>query len=63
MDLNSEENQGLEDIQRRATKYILNDFKMDYKSRLEALSMLPPMHRLEINTIMPVKAPREHLNI
>ena len=33
--------QMLERIQRRATKYILNDYSMDYKSRLTSLHLLP----------------------
>ena len=33
----------LERIQRRATKFILNDYSMDYKSRLTSLGLLPLM--------------------
>ena len=42
----------LERIQRRATKFILNDFHSDYKSRLSSLNMLPLMMSLEINDIL-----------
>ena len=38
-----------ERIQRRATKYILNDYTPTYKSRL---SLLPLMHIYEINDLM-----------
>uniref|UniRef100_A0A1X7TL42 Uncharacterized protein n=1 Tax=Amphimedon queenslandica TaxID=400682 RepID=A0A1X7TL42_AMPQE len=37
----------LERLQRRATKYILFDFQMDYKSRLETLELVPLMYYLE----------------
>ncbi len=42
----------LEGVQRRATKYILNDFTSDYKERLQALGLLPLMYILEMNDIM-----------
>ena len=42
----------LERVQRRATKFILNDFSSDYKSRLVALQILPLMMQLEVNDIM-----------
>ena len=41
-----------ETVQRRATKYILNDFSSDYKSRLTKLNLLPLMMQLEINDII-----------
>ena len=37
----------LEKVQRRATKYILNDYTSDYKQRLITLGMLPLMHYYE----------------
>ena len=42
----------LEKVQRRATKYILNDFTSDYKSRLVELQILPLMMEFELNDIM-----------
>ena len=42
--------QGGEDS-RRAMKYILNDYSMDYKSRQESLSILPLMYIFEIYDI------------
>ena len=42
----------LERVQRRATKFILNDFSLDYKSRLVVLQILPLMMQLEVNDIM-----------
>ena len=42
----------LENIQRRATKYILNDYASSYRSRLIHLSLLPLMHIYELNDIM-----------
>ena len=42
----------LERVQRRATKYILNDFTSDYRSRLVALGMLPLMYTLELQDII-----------
>ena len=41
--------QKLEQIQRRATKYILQDYSSDYKTRLIALNMLPLMMIYELN--------------
>ena len=42
----------LEQVQRRATKFILNDYTMDYKERLVQLDMLPLMYIiLELNDI------------
>ena len=37
----------LERIQRRATKYILNDYQSDYKHRLLQLRFLPLSMQLE----------------
>ena len=42
----------LERIQRRATKYILNDYKSDYKHRLLSLRLLPLVMQLELYDIM-----------
>ena len=42
----------LENIQRRATKYILNDYASSYRSRLIYLSLLPLMYIYELNDIM-----------
>ena len=42
----------LENIQRRATKYILNDFNLDYKSRLVSLNLLPLSMVFELNDIL-----------
>ena len=42
----------LEKVQRRATKYILNDYTADYRSRLQSLNLLPLMYQFEINDIM-----------
>jgi len=42
----------LERIQRRATKYIVGNNQMDYKSRLLSLHLLPLMHWLELQDVM-----------
>ena len=42
----------LERIQRRATKYILNDYSSDYKSRLTALHLLPLMYFYELLDVL-----------
>ena len=42
----------LERVQRRATKYILNDFTSDYKDRLISLELLPLMMFYELLDIM-----------
>ena len=44
--------QQIERIQRRATKYILNDYTSDYKSYLLKLHILPLMYTLDFNDIM-----------
>ena len=41
----------LESVQRRATKWILNDYKSDYKSRLATLRLLPLMMTYELNDL------------
>ena len=57
----------LERFQRRATKYVLNDYCSDYKTRLQKLSILPLMYRLELADIMffisSVKSPGPNFNI
>ena len=42
----------IEKIQRRATKFILNDFSSDYKSRLVSLGLLPLMFLYELFDIL-----------
>ena len=42
----------LEKIQRRATKYLLNDFSSSYKSRLLSLNILPLTMQLEMYDIL-----------
>ena len=41
----------LESVQRKATKWILNNFILDYKSRLCSLQLLPLMMSFEVNDI------------
>ena len=57
----------LERIQRRATKYILNDYNSPYKSRLQQLHILPLMYVYELNDIMflvkSLKSPTDNFNI
>ena len=57
----------IEKVQQRATKYILNDYYSDYKSRLSTLHILPLMYILEINDIMffiqSIKNPSTSFNI
>ena len=42
----------LERVQRRATKFILGDFSLDYKSRLTSLNLLPLMYLYELADIL-----------
>ena len=42
----------LERVQRRATKYILNDFSTNYRQRLISLELLPLMYFLELLDIL-----------
>ena len=44
--------QSLERIQRRATKFILNNYSLPYKLRLEQLHLLPLMYIYELNDLM-----------
>ena len=39
-------------VQRRATKFILNDYISSYKSRLQQLNLLPLMYFYELNDLM-----------
>jgi len=42
----------LERVQRRVTKFILNNYIMDYKTRLTQLNLLPVMYVLELHDIL-----------
>ena len=42
----------LEQVQRRATKFILNNYTMDYKARLFHLKLLPLMYVLELHDVL-----------
>ena len=42
----------LERVQRRASKFILNDYSTDYKSRLIKLNLLPLMYIYELMDIL-----------
>ena len=57
----------LKKVQKRATKFILNDFSSDYKYRLKELHILPLMYYLEVNDITffinNLKHPDTHFNI
>ena len=57
----------LERIQRRATKFILNNYSMDYKNRLQYLRLLPLMYVYELNDLIffvkSYKAPSSHFDI
>ena len=59
--------QKLERIQRRATKYILNNYDLSYKQRLEQLHLLPLMYTYELNDLMlcikSLKSPSGHFDI
>ena len=44
--------QKIERVQRRATKYILNNYENDYKQRLIKLHLLPIMYFYELQDIM-----------
>ena len=56
----------LERVQVRVTKFILNDYHSDYKSRLISLQILPLMYRLKLNDLMffisSLKNPQSHYN-
>ena len=57
----------LEQLQRRATKYILNDYVSDYKARLTNLRLLPLMYIFEISDVLffikNLKNPTNNFNI
>ena len=57
----------LEAVQRRATKFIINDKSMNYKDRLIRLGLLPLMMEFEISNIIflvkSMKAPSTHFDI
>ena len=57
----------LERLQRRATKFILSDYSLDYKSRLVSLDLLPISMTLELNDIIfflrSLKSPSTSFNI
>ena len=42
----------IERVQRRATKYILQDYHSDYKSRLTSLNLLPLMYWFELQDLL-----------
>ena len=57
----------LERVQRRATKYILNDYHSPYKSRLIQLDLLPLMYQYELSDLLffikSYKTPYPHFDI
>ena len=57
----------LERVQRRATKFILQDYSSNYKIRLTYLSFLPLMYWFELHNIMflvtSLKNPSDNFNI
>ena len=57
----------LEKVQRLATKFVLNDYTSDYKTRLIQLGMLPLMYIYEIADILffikSLKTPTDKFNI
>ena len=57
----------LERVQRRATKFVVNDYSIDYKSRLTSLNLLPLMYWFEVQDIMflikCIKHPLDNLHI
>ena len=56
-----------ENVQRRATKFILQNSSFDYKDRLINLQLLPLMMEFEISDILflvkSIKYPSDHFNI
>ena len=57
----------LESVQRRSTKWISDDYKSDYKSRLKALHLLPLMMVYELNDLSfflkSLRSPSQSFNI
>ena len=51
----------LERIQRRATKFILNNYSMDSKNRLQYLRLLPLMYVYELNDLIFLSSHTRHL--
>ena len=51
----------------RASKYILNNYNLSYKSQLQPLHILPLMHSYELNDILllvkSLKSPLDHFNV
>ena len=52
-----------ERIQRRATKFILQDYSHDYKTKLLSLNLLPLMHWYELQDMICFKNPMDNLII
>ena len=57
----------LERVQRRDTKYILNNYELPYKVQLERLHLLPLMYTYELDdlifSVKSLKASTDHFNI
>jgi hypothetical protein len=57
----------LENVQRRATKFILNNYTSDYKERLTALQLLPLMYWYELQDLLffikCLKDPPDNFNV
>ena len=57
----------IERVQRRATKYILNDYTSCYKTRLLKLNLLPLMYMFELQDLLfaikSIKSPTNQFNI
>ena len=57
----------MERIQRRSTKYILNDYTSDYKTSLLKLKLLPLMYLLDLSDVLffikSIKLPSDNFNI
>ena len=57
----------MERIQRRSTKYILNDYTSDYKTLLLKLKLLPLMYLLDLSDVLffikSIKLPSDNFNI
>ena len=57
----------LERVQRRSTKYILQDYDSDYRTRLSKLNILPLMYWFELQDVMFIvkclKVPPDNFNI
>ena len=57
----------LDTVQKRATKWILNDYTSDYKTRLEILQLLPLIMIYEVNDLCfflkALQSPSQSFNI